>query len=195
MTLPSPSLPPGRPRRQGERGPAVSAAPAGEPLNPAGDRLLLIVAGSSIAAEMRDRPLAYRLRERVLVWLDARESSEGGSGAVDSHVNAGASAKAFQPMLLQPVVCSDLWYLNDRELDDRPAIAIGDPSSNAATAMFSSRLPTAFLIEQAFRVHLDPEFVERRAAIWGVNTAATASAIDLFVERYLNDFLLAAMDG
>ena len=159
--------------------PTPLATPAGDGLIPAGDRLMLIVAGSSIAAEVRDRPLAYRLRERVLAWLDARQASDA--------ANPPAA-------LLQPVVCSDLWYLNDRALDERPVIAIGDPASNAATAMLSARLPTAFLIEQSFRVHLDPEFLELRAAIWGVGAAATASGIDLFVERYLNDFLLAAMD-
>lgn len=165
------------PRRQ----PAPSTQTAQQAVADAGDSLLLIVTGSTIAAEMRDRPLAYRLRECVMRWVDA--TNQGGSKA---------NGAAVAPSDLQPVVCSDLWYLNARELAERPAIAIGEPSSNAATALISSRLPTAFVIEGSLRVHLDPEYIDLRAAIWGVSAASTASAIDLFAERYLSEFLAAA---
>lgn len=138
-----------------------------------GHGLFLIVVGSSIEAERRDRPLAYRFREQVLDRLDVRRRD----GEADA---------------LTPLVCSDLWYLNAREADGRPAIALGAPNTNAATALFSNRVPTAFVVEQRLRVHVDVEFIDLRAAIWGVNAAATASAIDLFAERYLGDFLDAA---
>jgi hypothetical protein len=131
--------------------------------------------GSTIAAETRDRPLAYRLREHVLDRLDAWPQANG--DAVPS---------------LAPLVCSDLWYLNAREADGRPAITVGEPGVNAATALFSNRIPTAFVIEDSLRVHVDLEFLDLRAAIWGVSAAATASAIDLFIERYLDEFLSAA---
>jgi hypothetical protein len=148
---------------------------------PATDSLLLIVVGSTIVAEMRDRPLAYRLRERVLGWVDAARpvepTADGAAGTCDR---------------LHPLVCTDLWYLNAREAEGRPAIAVGAPNVNAATALFSNRMPTAFVIEGSLRVHVDLEFLDLRAAIWGVNAAATASAIDLFVERYLDEFLTAA---
>ncbi|HVP73853.1 MAG TPA: hypothetical protein VMS30_08950 [Phycisphaerales bacterium] len=158
------------PRR---RQPAPSAQTTPSADVPQSESLLLLVTGSTIASEMRDRPIAYRLRERVLGWLDAARNGNG------------------EAPVLQPVVCSDLWYLNARELDDRPAIAIGEPSSNAATALISSRLPTAFVIEGSLRVHLDPEFIDLRAALWGVTAASTAAAIDLFAERYLDAFLNA----
>lgn len=141
--------------------------------------LVLIVTGSTMLAELRDRPLAYRLRERVQIWLDARGGEET--------TTIGETAPR-----LRPVVCSDLWYLNTRELEDRPAIAVGEPGSNAATAVISSRLPTAFVIERSLRVHLDPEFIDLRAALWGANADATAAAIDFFVQRYMDDFLGAA---
>lgn len=132
-------------------------------------------------AEMRDRPLAYRLRERMLSWLDARDCAEHGQAGIEDGTPR-----------IEPVVCSDLWYLNAKELEERPAIAIGEPSTNAATAVISSRLPTAFVIERSLRVHLDPEFIDLRAALWGANPSATAAAIDLFAERYMDEFLGAA---
>ena len=39
-----------------------------------------------------------------------------------------------------------------------------------------------------------PEFIDLRAAQRGVNAAATAAAIDLFAERYLNEFLEASRE-
>ena len=157
--------------------PASSSAnaAAGGPSLPVTESLLLIVVGSSIAAELRDRPLAYRLREHVLDRLETREQEFG---------------DAAPPLV--PVVCTDLWYLNATEADGRPAITLGDPNVNAATALFSNRLPTAFVIEGSLRVHIDLEFLDLRAAIWGISAAATASAIDLFLERYLDEFLSAA---
>jgi hypothetical protein len=53
-------------------------------------------------------------------------------------------------------------------------------------------LPTAFVIENTLRVHLDPEMIQLQACAWGVSASATASAVDLFVERYLDQFLRAA---
>lgn len=148
-------------------------------------RLLLIIVGSSIAAEVCDRPLAYRLRESVAGRLATDATRQATSEVAGSNVSHSH---------VQPIVCTDLWYLNDRELDALPVIAVGDPSRNAATAMLCAKLPTALVIERSFRVHLDPEFVEERprAALWGTDPAATEAAIDAFVERYLPAFLAAA---
>jgi hypothetical protein len=139
------------------------------------DHVLLIVVGAHPDAERSHRPLAYRLRERILRWID----DELGDEANDARM---------------PLVLTDLWYLNARELQPAPIISIGGAEVNAATAFLATRLPTAFIIDGAFRVQLDPEFVESRSCIWGSTAGATASGIDLFVERYLDDFLRAAHD-
>jgi hypothetical protein len=136
--------------------------------------LLLIVVGSHLHAELHDRPMAYRLREGILRVQDRCEAA----GELD--------------VRLVPLVCTDVWYLNSADLQARPAIAIGDPGVNAASAYLSTRLPTAFVIEKTLRVHADTETIDLRACLWGVTPAATASAVDLFVERYLNEFIRAA---
>lgn len=133
------------------------------------DQVLLIVVGADLRAEMTDRPLGYRLREQMLRWYDQYRDD------VDSP--------------LDPVLCTDLWYLNDRSLTSRPVVAIGDPEINAASAYLANYLPTAFVIEQTLRVQLDPTFGQSGVCLWGVSPSATVSAIDAFVERYLDDFL------
>lgn len=134
---------------------------------------LLIVVGAHLLAEVSDRPLAYRLRESVLHWLD--EHAEEDLPAID------------------PIVCTDVWYLNNDELLREPAIALGRPGVNAASAMLSNRLPTAFLIDDTLQVQLDQEFIDQRACLWGADVQSTASAVDLFVERYLDAYLRALL--
>lgn len=137
------------------------------------DSILLIVVGAHLRAEMVDRPLAYRLRERILRWQD-RLPPEA------------------EP--LDPVVCSDLWYLNNEELMEAPAIVVGGPGVNAATAFYANRLPIAFVVKDTLQVQLDVAHHEPWACVWGVDHATTVSAVDLFTERYL-DGMLASVHG
>ena len=76
------------------------------------DSLLLIVVGAHLRAEMSDRPLAQRLRERMLRWQCEHEVVQA----------------------LTPLVCTDLWHLNHQELLRRPAVCLGSPDVNASTA-------------------------------------------------------------
>ncbi|HWB20543.1 MAG TPA: hypothetical protein VG711_09605 [Phycisphaerales bacterium] len=131
------------------------------------DSLIVLVVGSHLRAEIADRPLASRLRDLILAWQSQSDS--------------------LAPLF--PIICTDLWYLNAPELMARPTIALGDPSVNAAVAYLSPHLPTAFVVDQSFRIHLDPEFIEPRACFWGINHAATASAMQTFASRYLDSFL------
>lgn len=138
-------------------------------INP--ETLILIVVGAHLNAEVIDRPLAYRLRDLIDEWRHAHDVLD-------------------EP--LHPMVCTDLWYLNHTDLLVQPSIAIGDPEFNATTAFLANRIPTALVIEQAIRIHLDPELIELRACAWGVDPSQTTAAVDTLCERYLDGFLRAA---
>jgi hypothetical protein len=137
--------------------------------DPVPEDLLVIVVGAHLRAEVADRPIAETL---CLEILSRQERAELAGPA--------------------PIVCSDLWYLNDQALQRRPTISVGAPEVNAATAHLGSRLATCFVIEGSLRIQLDPDYVDLRACLWGVDTAATATAVTLFGERYLDGFLDAA---
>ncbi len=134
--------------------------------------LLLIVTGAHLRAEVADRPLAYHLRAKALKRL-AEGGDEAGAGDLDGRI----------------VVCSDIWYLNQDHLRGLPTIAIGHPDVNALTAHLVPRLPTAFVIDGRCSVQLDPELTDAVAACWGVDDAATARAVEAFIERYLEAFV------
>lgn len=138
------------------------------------ERLLLIVVGAHLRAEVADRPLAYALRDRVNRWLDDHANTP------DSH----------RPDVL---VCTDIWYLNNEELRSRPTISIGGPGVNALAAYLADRLETAFVVEDVLAVQIDLDFVDPVASCWGTTHGSTKAAIDAFCDRYLEAFLEDAM--
>ncbi|RMH27000.1 MAG: hypothetical protein D6693_06110 [Planctomycetota bacterium] len=135
------------------------------------DRLVLIVTGAHLRAESGDRPIAYRLRDAILDW-------------------AARSAPGETPF--DTLVCSDVWWINNEELQTQPTISVGGPGVNALTAQLGEAVPAAFVIEDDLIVQVDLDFADPRAVVWGMNHAATLRAADAFVDRYM-DLYLSAM--
>jgi hypothetical protein len=126
----------------------------------------LIVTGAHLDAEAHDRPVAYRLSDQVRRGLASR------------HLDAALA-----------LVCSDVWYLNNEPLRRRPTISVGAPAVNALTAFLAGRLPSVFTIDDALAIQADLEWIDLAACCWGADHARTAQAVDVFIERYLGDFL------
>lgn len=145
-------------------------------------RLILIVTGSTLDAELLDRPTAYALRQAMIVWLVehglVRDSREAAS---------------------RVLVCSDLWYMNQDELRSCPTVSVGGPGSNALAAFLGDKLPSAFVVDGRMMVQMDPDLGggldDVIASCWGDNAVSTASAVGAFQERYLPDFIEAATAG
>lgn len=133
--------------------------------------LLLIVVGAHLRAEVADRPLANRLCEHIHRWLTEHREELG------------------EPF--EPVVCSDVWYVNHASLQKRPTISVGGPGVNALSAYFAERLESALVKENRIMIQLDPEFVDLRASVWGMDHALTAQALGLFTRKYLDAYLRA----
>ncbi|MEX2672654.1 MAG: hypothetical protein WD294_11150 [Phycisphaeraceae bacterium] len=137
------------------------------------DKLLLIVVGAHLKAEAADRPIAYRLQQTLNEYLD---------------VHAEPSD------LIVPLVCSDVWYLNNEELHNRPLICIGGPGVNALSAYLYPRLPNALQVDEQLVIQLDPEMLDLRVNIWGMAHGQTASAVELFNRKYLDAYLQRVLD-
>ena len=143
------------------------------------DRLICIVVGVQLRAELGDRPLAYRVEQEIRTRLDA----------------ALGRPPEGEPPRLAPVVISDVYYLNNEEIQSRPAIAIGGPGMNAVAAMLVDRLPTAVAIEDTLVIQMDLEMTDQRCAVWGMNHLDTVRAVDLFVAKYLDTFVAGVLQG
>ena len=126
---------------------------------------MLIVTGSTLAAELRDRPTAYALREGLV-----RAMGEAWGGRV--------------------IVCSDLWYLNHDRLRARPTVCVGAPEVNALAAYLADKLGSLYVIDDVLMVQGDLE--EGVVSCWGITHDATARAAAAFVERYLEEFVRVA---
>ena len=133
--------------------------------------LLLIVVGAHLRAEIADRPLAYRLQERIQHWLESHRCDLG--------------------VEIQPVVCSDVWYVNQPALQRRPTISLGGPGVNALSAYYAQKLAAALIHDDQMMIQLDPEFVDLRASAWGVDHEKTVRVLDLFMSKYLDGYLRA----
>ena len=129
------------------------------------DETIVIVTGSTEAAESRDRPLAVWLRQEI----DRR-----GEG----HTYRRA------------VIVGDAGYLANESLHQNPTIAIGGPGVNAVTHEFFSGLPTVFAEGERVYVQADFESEVKRAGLWGADARATSEAVDAFVVHgFLDDLL------
>jgi hypothetical protein len=131
---------------------------------PRADKQILIVTGAHLSAEVYDRPMAYRLRERILTAL----------GEADNPARV--------------IVCSDLWYLNRDQLRELPTVSLGGPTVNALTAYLGDKLPSVFAVDGQLIVQGDWD----RAALaccWGVDAARTAAAVEVFADRFLDAWL------
>lgn len=125
---------------------------------------VLIVVGYGILPEEEDRPIAYELRQAII---------QRGEGA--------ASRSA--------VVVTDMWMLNQEMAELFPAIAIGGPGVNALAAQIYEELPVAFTRDQRVFVQMNQD-AGKRAAVWGMDQAATREAAEVFVKDGLLDRFL-----
>ena len=137
------------------------------------DTLICIVVGIQLRAELGDRPLAYRIEQEVRGRLEA----------------AIGKPPEGQPPRLAPVVISDVYYLNNDELQARPAISVGGPGMNALSAMLVDKLPTAVAVENTLVIQMDLEMEDQRCAVWGMDHLDTVRAVDLFLSKYLDAFI------
>ena len=139
------------------------------------EKLIWIVTGVQLNAELGDRPLAYRLEKEVRKALRAAA--------------AGAKPKGGPPRW-SPVVVSDVFYLHSDAVQGRPAISVGGPGMNALSAALADALPTVAAVENELVVQMDLEFDDLRCAVWGMSHLDTVRAVELFVGRgYLEAFV------
>jgi hypothetical protein len=130
------------------------------------NRLVWIVVGVQLAAELGDRALAYRIQQQLKEKLDAQTDES-----------------------LSVAVISDVYYLNSDEARTRPVISVGGPGVNALTAQLINVLPTVLAIENTLVIQMDLEMTDPRAAVWGMDHLQTVKAAELFVEKgYLETF-------
>jgi hypothetical protein len=143
------------------------------------DRLIAIVTGIQLTAELGDRPLAYRVEQAVRDHLAA----------------ALPRAGPGEPPRLAPAVVSDVYYLNNEEMQARPTISIGGPGMNALSAMLVKELPTAVAIENTLVIQMDLDMDDQRCAVWGMNHLDTVRAVETFLAKgYLDAFLKGVIE-
>ena len=130
----------------------------------------LIVTGSTLRAERKDRPLAYKLKSYIEEYLER----QGCEHCV--------------------LVLSDLWYLNTETLHSLPMISIGGTALNAVSANLYRRLHNLLVIDDTLIIQMDPNLEDLRVCLWGSNYLFTEDVLEIFINNgYLERFLDAAV--
>lgn len=146
-------------------------------IDPETDRLVLVVVGAHLRAEMHDRPAAYRLRDDLAAAIAACWGRDHPS----------------DPDCPRVVVISDLWRLNDPSLAPLPQVCVGHPEVNALSAFLADKVPPAFVIDGELAVQFDAAVPEAIALCWGSDHTGTARATEEFGRRYLTSFAEAVV--
>lgn len=129
------------------------------------EETVVLVTGTSETARHRDRPLA--------MWL-CRE----------------INGRADGPPYRRAVVTGDEDYFASDVLQRHTTIAIGGPGVNAVTSHFFAQLPTLYTTDERVWVQADLDGLQKRAGLWGTDSASTSDAVDAFVVHGFLDQLL-----
>ena len=137
-------------------------------------RLLLIVTGSTLRAEELDRPLGYYLKQRIEAALAAgQESPHRGHDLSDYQVR----------------VVADFRWIHDEFLQNLPTISLGGPGVNALAHRWLEEVPISLAYNDRYFIQMDPDLVEPRVSIWGMDNPTTQIAVSVFLDRFLSRFL------
>ena len=79
--------------------------------------------------------------------------------------------------------------MNQQPLQKHATISLGGPGMNALSSYLADRLTSALVRDSQLLIQLDPEFVDMRVCIWGMNHELTVEALTLFEHRYLDGCL------
>jgi hypothetical protein len=134
-------------------------------------RLILIVTGSTLRAEELDRPLAYYLKQEVERQVARRV--EIGTDETPANV----------------LVVADFRWMNDKPLQVVPTISVGGPGVNALAHQWFEELPFSLAVGELYCIQMDPDLIEARVSLWGMDNPTTQIAVSIFVERFLPRFL------
>lgn len=156
-------------------------------------RLLLIVTGSTLRAEEKDRPLAYYLKqriERMLADIEKQDAKLGYATETESGKSSGASGSLSLKLEgLQVRVIADFRWIHDDLLQGLPTISLGGPGVNALAHRWLEDVPITLAVNDHYFIQMDPELDEPRVSIWGMDNSTTQVAISVFVDRFLPRFL------
>ncbi len=128
---------------------------------------ILIVVGSDIKPEEKDRPLAYWLQKKL-------------------HETNGFAKTPFR----KSIVISDALYDGDKIIQACPTIAIGGPGVNSVAAKWVNSLPVFISEDNKYFIQYDSDSKKKRISIWGMDQETTSGALNVFIESGLmNDYI------
>jgi hypothetical protein len=150
---------------------------------------MLIVTGSTLRAEEKDRPLAYYLKQRIEKFLhdDEKHDLPPGPGSREDTDDPGDDDARPDGLAIR--VVADFRWIHDDLLQGLPTISLGGPGVNALAHRWLEDVPISLAVNDRYFIQMDPELEEPRVSIWGMDNISTQIAISVFADRFLPRFL------
>lgn len=127
-------------------------------------------------------------QETVIVVVgggEGRGADRAAAQALQQAIDARGGA-----VYRRALIVDDEAYLDRPELCFHPTIAVGGPGVNSVTGRIVAISPTIWQSDEQAFVQGEVETARPRLAIWGMNAAATAHAVDVFMGQGLLDVVL-----
>jgi hypothetical protein len=119
-----------------------------------------------------DRPLGYYLKQQIEQSLS--EATTAGCYGLEDYLVR---------------VVADFRWIHDEALQNLPTISVGGPGVNALSHRWLEEIPVSLAYSERYFIQMDPELIEPRVSVWGMNNATTQIAVSVFVNRFLPRFL------
>ena len=118
--------------------------------------------------------------------LDADASDRKAAGRLQEEIDRRGAGHPYRRAV---VVTDDAWF-ETMQFHGNPTLAVGGPGVNGVSGRFGAELPTVWSDEERVIIQADLSESARRAALWGMDRAATAAAVEAFISRgWLEEFL------
>ena len=127
------------------------------------NQTILIVVGSDINPEEKDRPIAYYL-QRLIEQMPLYGSLP----------------------FRKCIVISDSLFESDKIIQICPTISIGGPGVNVLTARLVEKTPVYFTENDRYFIQYDETASNNFVCLWGMDQQSTREAVD----KFINDGLL-----
>ena len=121
----------------------------------------------------------------VVVGGDGTSGDRPAAAELKQAIDARANGQSYR----RAVVIGDAEYLDRPDLHRHPTIAIGGPGVNVVAQRLVDDLPMRWQHEDRSFLQADLDDTHR-VALWGMDAAATAKAVEAFLSEGYLDVLL-----
>ncbi|MEP6590518.1 MAG: hypothetical protein ABJC19_04975 [Gemmatimonadota bacterium] len=122
----------------------------------------------------------------VAAELDASAPDRSAAARLQAEINRRGAGHPYR----RAVVVSDAAWQETQLFHVTPTIAVGGPGVNSVSGRLGSEIATVWTQDERIIIQADYADHPARATLWGMDAAATTTAVETFIARgWLDEFI------